>query len=148
MNKKRNVFFIIILLLTCIFGFSYISFSYYTGVSNEVENVNIVKIDNELTIDGYEGTNVVLKPNETKSINLIVKSLNPIKTSYKLFYESDKDVLVNVVSVLPDRIDAKDKQLITVSLTNESNEENNIKFNIYSNYLGREIIGHGEEIKK
>lgn len=148
MNKKRNVFFIIVLLITCVFGFSFISFSYYTGVTNEVENINIDKIENELSIEENDTNTIELKPNEMKNIKLIVKSLNPIKTSYKLFYTSETDVSITVNNALPNKIEANEKQIIELTLDNKTNQEAKIDFNIYSNYLGREINGHGEEIKK
>jgi len=148
MNKKRHTFFIIVLLLTFVFGFSFISFSYYTGVTNEVENINIKEVKNELIINGSDSNTISLQPNEIQNVTLMVNSLNPIKTSYKIFYECEDNIDVLVTNSLPDRIDAKEKQIIDIKLINNTDKETKVNFNIYSNYLGREIKGHGEEIKK
>lgn len=148
MNKKRNMFFIIILLLTFIFGFSYISFSYYSGVSVDSELVKTNQINNELLVVDGDNNTVILKPYEIKNLSLVIKSRNPITTSYKLFYNSTNEIDYEVISALPNKIEKGEKQIVNITIDNKSNSETIVDFNIYSNYLGREIVGHGEEIKK
>ena len=147
MNKHRHIFFIIILMMTFIVGLTYISFAFYSETSSESENIEINTVNNVLSITGYDSNEITLKPYESLKLEMIIESRNTYNSAYKLFVENNEDIKLDVLSTISNNIYAKEKQKVDIMVTNTINEEKNIKFSIKNNYLGREIKGHGEEIK-
>lgn len=137
LNKPRGLYFSIIAMMTLTVVLMKVSFSYYIPVSKDTTIMTIQEIQNVLTIEGYDNE-IEFAPNETKELVFHVKSNNDIDTSYSLFYEGESFLIENKSAIKRD-LSPQEETSFIVSITNQTEETNNIKFKITSGFKGKPI---------
>lgn len=147
LKKPRNVYFSIIVMLTCVTGLFSISFSYYVPKTSNSGVIKYQTIDNRIQssdlIDGY----ITLNSKETRFIKVYVMSNNDFKSKFKLYYNSLDDVKVYSEVELDSEIDKNEVYAYDLSVSNFSDKEAKVYIGISSALIDNDINIDGKEIE-
>lgn len=127
-QKPRNMYFSIILMLTLVMGLVSVSFSYYVDESSRPGVLKNVNVDNRLQITGYAGNKISFEPHETKELEVYIMSNNDFSSVYKIYYNKGVNVYVYADTKISGVITAKEVQKYKFMITN--NEEVPVEFEL------------------
>ena len=147
LKRPRNLYLSIVVMIIVVFGLSSITFSYYIEESSDGSQVlQVNTIDTVIQTDDLESDIILLFPEEEKIININVMSNNEYPNDYIIYYEGN-DVTITSDKEVKKTIDAKETLSYTLTIKNNSLEDNSIKLGIKNGYIGSTIEVPGTEIK-
>lgn len=137
-NKVQRIYFIslaIILVIVCFsFGKTYSKFI-YTSSSNRVAEIFVNKLNYKFTINNKE-TNEVTIPVGNSVLNISMTSLNEKENYFKLFYNENKNINIFLLNGnVSGKIAHNETNNIKLFVTNQSNKEETIVFEVESGYI-------------
>ncbi len=144
MNNKKSLavyFSVIVLLVVLTYGLKS-TFAYF--VANEkgtATDVKVAKLSYDLTSADLNNNSITIKPYEVKKINILLKSNYEVATIYRLQYEGNVTVQTASTSLKEAKsiIDSKATNSIDLVITNNTNEEQNVKFFADGGYVGNDL---------
>ena len=144
MNSKKSIavyFSVVLLLVVLSYGLKN-TFAYFVANQNgTAADIKIAKLVYYLDSDDLDSNETVLKPFEVKKIKINLTSDYDIATVYRLFYEGN--VVVEKASTSADEVksivDAKSSKNIDLVITNNTNEEQAVKFYADGGYVGNDL---------
>ena len=146
-NRPRNIYFSIVLMLTLVSGLFSISFSYYIDESNTEGLLKVKSVDNRIQCDDLVDGYVTLAPHETKEINLYVMSNNNSLSKFALYYKTEDDAKVLSNVSIDETIDAKEVQQYELLVSNFESNPASIYIGILNGKIGDDLEVDGNLIE-
>ena len=146
-NKPRNIYFSIILMLTLVTGLFSISFSYYIDESNTNGLLTVKGVDNILQSDDLTDGIVGLAPHESKTIKVNIMSNNSYESKYALYYKSNNDVKVFSTLAMDEIIKSKEVQEYELIVSNFEDNPSSVYIGIVNGLVDAEVSVPGNLVE-
>ena len=94
MNKKKWIYIGILIVVAAIVSIASFSYAFLTRVDEQHGKINVVvgTLDYKIESDDLENNSITLSANESKEIEVTIKSLNTISSKYQLYSNELEDV--------------------------------------------------------
>ena len=144
MNTKKSVivyFSAVFLLVVLTYGLKN-TFAYFVASQNgTAANIKVAKLVYYLDSEDLINNEILLKPYEVKKITISLSSDYDVATVYRLFYDGNVNVektstSLNDVKSIIDKESTKEVELV---LTNNTDEDQLVKFYADGGYIGNEL---------
>lgn len=146
-KKPKNLYLSIAAMLVLVMGLTSISFSYYIEDStNGTQVMKLNKIDTFIQSDDLISDEITLPANGSKIIKINVVNNNTFTNTYALNH-TNENVTVTVDKEVLNSINSKDVHTYTLTLTNNTLEDQTTKLGIINAYEGQQIEITGIQIK-
>lgn len=149
-SKPRNMYMVIIAMLTIVTGLASVSFSFYIDESNpDSARLQMAFVDNRLQSDELINGRIIVHPGEIKKIKAYVMSNNEDISFYKLFYRSaSKNVKVYYTGTLKSEIGAHDVHEVELVLESTDVRDVTINLGVLSGVNFDSIVNHDQDVTK
>ena len=146
-KKPKNLYLSIAAMLVLVMGLTSISFSYYIEDStNGTQVMKLNKIDTFIQSDDLISDEITLPANGSKIIKINVVNNNTFTNTYALNH-TNENVTVTADKEVLNSINSKDVHTYTLTLTNNTAEDQTTKLGIINAYEGQQIEITGIQIK-
>ena len=161
MNRKRVIYIGILLIVTVIVSITAFSYAYLTRVDEQHGKLNMTvgSLDYKIESDDLNNNSITLGANESKEIELTIKSLNKIDSKYKLYTNSVENVTIGYLDEegfdeSTGTISANGTVKVKIVLENDSDTSKTITFGVQGGFTyndialktGRIAVGIGQSL--